>query len=220
MTPTEETTQPAPAPAKPRRRRKHHKRRKYSSKPIVPFRPDEASLGPAMRELSPLRRQFVLELRYGPSGYGSAIRAARASGLVGKKTTDEAARVTTSRVLHDPKVQAALREVGGAWVTAEAFTAIGNVATIANDQEHRDCLRANLALMDRGGFAVETTHHVTVEHKIDYTKQALEEIARFRALGVARERLEAIYGSDGVYHLEQQLERDKVIEGEAVEVAP
>jgi hypothetical protein len=115
--------------------------------------------------------------------------------------------------LHNSKVQEALREIGGKIIRAEAFQSIKNTVAIASDLQHKDCLRANLALMDRGGFAVETHHSITVEHKIDYTKQALEEIARFRALGVARERLEAIYGSDGLFHLEQQLD-SKVIDGE------
>jgi phage terminase small subunit len=202
-------TQPAPAKSKRQRRRKH------SALPLVPERPDEASLGPCMRALTQKQRRFVLELRHGPAGYGSEVRAARAEGYGTRTSSDLALRVEAHRVLHNPNVQEALREIGGKIIRAEAFQSIKNTVAIANDLQHRDCLKANLALMDRGGFAVETHHSVTVEHKIDYTRQALEEIARFRALGVARDRLEQIYGPDGLYHLEQQLEHNKAIDGEA-----
>jgi hypothetical protein len=76
-----------------------------------------------------------------------------------------------------------------------------------------NCFKANIELMNRGGFAPQTHHTVTVEHKVDYTKQALEELATFRRLGVAREQLEQIYGRDGLFHLEQQLDPGKLIDG-------
>jgi len=212
MKPTEQ------APAKPKKRSR--RKRKYSSAPLVPALPDEETLGPCMRALTEKQRRFVLELRHGPAGYGSEIRAARAAGYGKPTSSDLVLRVEAHRTLHNPKVQEALREVGGKIIRAEAFQSIKNTVAIANDLQHRDCLKANLALMDRGGFAVETSHHVTVEHKVNYVQQAIEEVARFKALGVARDRLEQIYGSDGLYHLEQQIERSKTIEGEAVEVIP
>jgi hypothetical protein len=171
---------------------KRHRRRKYDATPLV-AEIDERSLGPAMSALTEKQRRFVLELRHGPAGYGSEVRAAREA----------------PRTLHDPRVQEALREVGGKIIRAEAFQSIANVTAIARDLNHKDSLKANLALMDRGGFAVETHHHLTVEHKVDYSKQALEELAAFRRLGVARERLEEIFGRDGLYHLERQLDAAK-----------
>lgn len=167
-----------------------------------------------MKALSPRQRQFVMELREGPIGYGSEVRAARAAGLGGPDPSDATIKVRASEALHDPKVQEALKEVGGKLIRAASFQSIRNVETIANDLAHRDCLRANLALLDRG-FPVETTHHVTVEH-VDSTKQAMLELAMFRRLGVPREKLESIYGKDGLFHLEQQLDQPKIIEGKAV----
>jgi hypothetical protein len=49
---------------KPKRRRS----RKYSSRPIAPPVPDEASLGPKMAALNERQRKFVMELVYGPVG--------------------------------------------------------------------------------------------------------------------------------------------------------
>jgi phage terminase small subunit len=196
---------------KPKRRRS----RKYSAEPLAVV-PNDADLGPAMLALTPKQRRFVLELRHGPAGYGSEVRAARAAGYGTRSSSDLSMRVLAHQSLHNPRVQDALREVGGKIIRAEAFQSIKTTTAIAHDLTHKDCLKANLALLDRGGFAIETHHLVTVEHKIDYQKQALEELAAFRRLGVVRETLEQIFGRDGLYHLEQQLDasKPKMIEGE------
>jgi hypothetical protein len=199
---------------RPKRRRS----RKYSAEPLAPVPDHDESLGPAMRALTPKQRRFVLELRHGPAGYGSEVRAARAAGYGTPTSSDLSMRVLAHQALHGERVQAALREVGGKIIRAEAFQCIRNTTAIARDLTHRDCLKANLALMDRGGFSVETHHTITVEHRTDYTKQALEELATFRRLGVERARLEEIFGRDGLYHLERQLDaQPKLVEGDCVE---
>jgi hypothetical protein len=203
-------------------RPKRRRRQKYSTAPLAPDNDASESYGPAMRSLSPMQRKFVLELRHGPAGYGSEIRALKAAGYGKPHSTEATLYAMTNHVLYNPKVQDALRELGGKIIRAEAFVSLKNVATIARDLSHRDCLRANLALMDRGGFAPETIHNIVVEHRTDYTKQALEELATFRRLGVERARLEEIFGRDGLYHLERQLDasQPKLIEGEYAEIAP
>jgi hypothetical protein len=185
---------------------KRHRSQKYAATPLIGAI-DISSFGPAMQALNPRQQRFVLELQAGPVGYGSEVRAARAAGYFSPTSTKNSRQVITNSVLHNPKVQAALAEVGSKIIRAASFTSIKNTEKIANDLHHRDCLKANLALMDRGGFAVETMHHITVEHKIDYSKQALQELETFRRLGVARERLEDIFGRDGLFHLEQQLDK-------------
>jgi len=204
-------TEPA---AKPKR----HRRAKYSAAPLVTDEDlNDQSLGPCMRALTLKQRRFVWELKHGPAGYGSEVRAARAAGYGTPTSSNMSMRALAYQALHHPKIQDALRELGGKIIRAEAFQSIKTTVAIANDIKHRDCLKANLALMDRGGFAVETVHHVTVEH-FDYRKSALEELTAFRKLGVARERLEEIFGRDGLFHLEQQLDgAPKLIEGEVIE---
>jgi hypothetical protein len=171
----------APAIRKPKRRRSQ----KYSAAPLV-GEIDESSLGPAMRKLTEKQRRFVLELQAGPAGYGCQLRATRAAGYGTPTTSSKALRVEASRLLHNSKVQDALREVGGKLIQASAFQAIRNVVDIANNMRHRDCLKANLALLDRGGFAVETVHHVAVEHDHKHSIAATPEVlARIRQLAFA-----------------------------------
>jgi phage terminase small subunit len=164
---------------KPRRRRS----RKYSATPLV-GEIVESALGPCMLALTAKQRRFVLELQRGPAGYGSAVRAVRAAGYGTPTSSSRALRVEAHRALHNPKIQEALREVGGKIIRAEAFQSIQTTASIARNMKHKDCLKANLALMDRGGFGVETVHHVEVEHKhaIEATPKVLE---RIRQLALA-----------------------------------
>ena len=191
---------------KPKRRRS----RKYAAIPTVSV-PDESELGPAMLALSPKRRLFVLELANGPGGYGSEIRACRAAGYSGGDAT---LKTAASKIVHHDKVQAALREVGAKMIRASAFSAIRQTERIANDLAHRDCLKACLALMDRGGFAVETHHTVTVEHK-SLDDQALEALRTMRALKASREQLVEMFGQNGLARYENMLaDKATVIEAQ------
>jgi hypothetical protein len=147
----------------------------------------------------------------GPSGYGSEIRAARAAGWTGN---DDVLRNAASKALHNQNVQEALREVGGKMIGASAFSAIRQTERIANDPDHRDRLKACLALMDRGGFAVETHHTVTVEHK-SLDDQALDALRTMRALKATREQLIDMFGAAGLTRYENMLsEKSKAIEGQ------
>jgi hypothetical protein len=167
--------------ARPKHR---HRSRKYSAEPLAVVPPVE-DLGPCMAALTPKQRAFVMELRAGPAGYGSEVRAARAARYGTPTSSDGSMKVMAHNVLHNPKVQEALREVGIRIIRAEAFQSIKNTAAIANDREHRDCLKANLALLDRGGFAVETVHHVTVERSQEMIVIATDEvIERIRQLAM------------------------------------
>ena len=116
-----------------------HRRQKYSAEPLAVV-PDESELGPAMLKLTPKQRAFVYELKVGPIGYGSEVRAARAAGY--GPSTPGCLRRIAHQVLHNPKVQDALREIGGKLIRAAAFQSIRNTEMIANDLNHRDCLRA------------------------------------------------------------------------------
>ena len=197
--------------------RKRNRRRKYSAAPLVMGEIDASSLSPAMLAITPKQRRFVLELRYGPAGYGSEVRAARAAGFGTPTSSDNAMKVEAHRTLHHPKVQEALREVGGKIIRAEAFQSIKNTARIANDIQHKDCLKANLALMDRGGFAVETHHHVTVSH-IDHDAEAVGELRALLDMGVAKEKLEELFGRNGLTRYERLLAIEDGKRAEAAKV--
>lgn len=170
-----------PATRKPKRCRSQ----KYSAAPLI-GEINENGLGPAMLALTPKQRRFVLELQRGPAGYGSAVRAVRAAGYGTPTSSSTAMRVEANRVLHNPKVQDALREIGGRIIRAEAFQSIQTTAAIARNAKHKDCLKANLALMDRGGFGVETVHHVEVAHSHKHSIAATPEVLeRIRQLALA-----------------------------------
>jgi hypothetical protein len=190
--------------AKPKR----YRRRKYSSEPTVVVPPEE-DLGPCMLALNPYQRRFVLELRNGPVGYGSEVRAARAAGYGTPTSSDVSVRNLANQVLHNAKVQAALKEVGHRIIRAASFQSIQNTISIANDLEHRDCLKANLALLDRAGFAAETFHHVTVE------KTAPDMVVIATAEVLAQIRQLAI---DAGLDPARQVAAAKQIEGVATEV--
>jgi hypothetical protein len=175
---------------------KRHRRRKYSAEPLATA-PATEDCGPAMAALTEKQRRFVMELRYGPAGYGSEVRAARAAGYGNSRSTDNSMKVTAHQTLHNPKVQNALHEIGGKVIRAEAFQSIKNTVTIANDLTHRDCLKANIALMDRGGFAVETHHTVTVERSPATIALATEQILQRIALLTAKLGLEPVKQIEG-----------------------
>jgi hypothetical protein len=99
------TAQPAQDERKPKRFRS----RKYASAPLAVM-PDIESMGPALRALTPKQRRFILELRDGPSGYGSIVRAARIA--YGEAGSEDGLNVIACKVLHDDKVQLAMREIG------------------------------------------------------------------------------------------------------------
>jgi phage terminase small subunit len=173
------------ASSTPARKPKRRRSQKFSARPLV-GEINEAELGPAMRALTPKQRRFVLELQRGPAGYGSAVRAVKAAGYGTPTSSSTALRVEAHRVLHNPRVQDALREVGGKIIRAEAFQSIQTTAEIARNAKHKDCLKANLALMDRGGFGVETVHHVEVAHEHRHSIAATPEmLERIRQLALA-----------------------------------
>jgi phage terminase small subunit len=148
-----------PAPARPKR----HRRPKYSTRPLATVPPPE-EWGPALAALTDKQRKFVLELHAGPNGYGTGVRAVKAAGY-GIETSDEAVfRVMAAQALSDPKIQAALRELGPKAISAEGFQSIANIAAIANDAKVKPetRLKANIALLSHA-FPAETSHVVKVE---------------------------------------------------------
>jgi uncharacterized protein with GYD domain len=185
---------------RPKRRRS----RKYSAEPLAVIPENHESLGPAMQALTPKARRFVLELASGPDGYGSLVRAARAAGYGTASSTENAMKVLAHQALHNPKVQEALREVGGKLIRTEAFLGIHVLVAIARDPKHKDRLRAAVELMNRGGFAVETHHTITVEH-VDHDAEAVGQLRMLRGEGISREQLEIYFGKNGLTRFERLL---------------
>jgi hypothetical protein len=188
---------------------------KKRAKPIVPI--DLKSLGPKMRALpndawrAAAVARFLVKRGRGGGNTGAARAAGFADGAELKRTA--------FRIFHDQRMLEALHELGEQHLKNGVPDAIATVFEIMDDKRHKDRLKAAQVLIDRA-HPVSTLHHVTVEHKINYQKQALEEVAAFRRLRVPREVLEEKYGRDGLYFLEQQLDGPpKVIEGTAKDIS-
>ncbi len=136
----------------------------------------DARLGPAMTELSPMMRQFVLAILQ--TGCSQA-KAAELAGYTGNAATLKA---TGWRLAHDDRVQAAIQEEARKLIRDTAGMAIGVIADIAQDRTlpPRDRLKAAVELLNRSGLHPHTEHHVTVERQRQQTTAALVE--RVRAL--------------------------------------
>lgn len=183
--------------------------------PLLPI--DQTTLGPKMRALpNDMWRAAAVARFLVPPGRGGNTAACRAAGF-GQGGKGEWVRMTAYGIFHDPRMLEALHELGEQYLKNGVPDVIGVVKEIMSDKTHKDRLRAAQIFIDRA-HPTESLHRVTVEHKVDYTRQALEELAAFRRLGVAREKLEQIFGRDGLYHLEKQLDAPKTIEGVATDL--
>lgn len=159
-------------------------------------------LGPAMRELTEMQREFVRALTTEPPGYGMLTRAARRAGY-GK----ESKPATLSKHAHDlsrnPKIIEAINEeakkVTRGAGHAEALAALFNMV---RDPMHKDHARAVAMIMDRV-HPTESKHSIDVTHRtVDPDREALEEMKAARQLGASREKLLELFGANGLDRLE------------------
>lgn len=162
--------------------------------------------GPAMRALGPMQRRFVLAILADP--FGNGARWARAAGY---SDASEAAKVTAHRLLHDPKVEAAIAEM-----TREQLNVLGPVLAtaglirIARNAKHPKHFQALEALANRTGFHETSEHRVSVHHT-DRTGVAMAERIRALAVQLGMDPA-ALLGANA------PAEPMKLIEGEATEV--
>ena len=156
-----------------------------------------------MAALDPKWRTFVRALFEGRQGHGSYANAARAAGF-GTKTSSAASIATMAyRIAHDPRTQAAIREKGQKRIATMAPKAINRLEALLDTPGSKDHARAIGMVLDRT-HVIESKQTITVEHRIDPTTQAIEQIVAAYKLSVPRISLEAAYGRDGLWHLEQE----------------
>ena len=134
--------------------------------------PDAADLGPAMQALNDRQRAFVVALF--ALGCCDPVEAARAAGYPDNGKTG--IRVQAHRLAHHPKVQAAIDEWQKRGSKALVPFATKNIVAIASGAQHKDQLKANLALLAMGGHGPVTESRVT--HEVVLTRQ--EQIAQIR----------------------------------------
>ena len=125
--------------------------------------PDPKYWGPALAALkTDKQRRFVWAMLYSPD-QGNAARMAGFSD----SSNGQACRARGCELMQREDVLAALHEV--AWKRLNGFSlkAIDSLERIIDDPEHPKHLVAIGMALDRTGFAAQTEHRVTVEHKVD-----------------------------------------------------
>ena len=115
-------------------------------------------LGPAMMDLTDPQRMFVMH--YLNQGGQNAAEAARRAGY---GNSPETQAVSASRMLRQPRILAALREVADHRLKSGAILAASAIVEIANDPLHRDRFKAATELLNRAGLVVETVSRVITE---------------------------------------------------------
>jgi hypothetical protein len=183
----------------------------------LPAKDDDASLGPAMRDLCNERQRLFVENLFKEK---SAAAAARAAGY-GENSSALTVANIAHNLLSNPKVVAAINEQVKLRLRAEGAKAVRVVQEIMDDVASKDRLKAaNLILerIDPVAQRVEVEH----THKIDTTAERLEQLRFLKSLNVAREKLLEVFGSNGLDHYEQLLiEQDKksaVVDAEFTEI--
>jgi phage terminase small subunit len=166
--------------------------------------PDEASLGPAMRELNVSQRRFVVAALTFPTGKDWQI--AKAAGYSDR--SHGALRVCAHRLFHDEKVIAGLHEEASKRLRSSSVLAVSVLMKIARTDGHRDQLRAAEGLLNRTGL------HETSEHRVSVTHQDQSSAATERRIRAAMERLEKL-GRDPALLL-GRMRPSPVLEGEVM----
>jgi hypothetical protein len=121
---------------------------------------DLSGYGPAMLALGPKPRRFVLAMAADP--FGSAASWARAAGY---SDTGGAAKVRAHHLLRNPRVEAAVFEVGRSQLFGVGpILASAVLLRTAANPKHPQHLRAAEMIANRVGLHEKTEHHVSVSH--------------------------------------------------------
>lgn len=152
------------------------------AKDLIDLHLDEAALGPCMRALNERQRRFVIAMLEMPSA--DHTNAARLAGY--SDPGNSGIRAQATRLAHAPKIQAAIQEEARKRMGALQILAISRVGEIAADPLHKDSLKANLALLDRGGLHAKTESHSVIEHRGAPDEEVVEKIIRMaKLLGIS-----------------------------------
>jgi len=168
--------------------------------PTVPI--DCTSLGPMMVALPNDRWRAAAVARFHVRSNTEAVTVAGFGNAQGTTTPNNMKRIAYS-IFHDERMLLALRELGEKHLVNGIPDAIGAVQEILADKDHKDRLRAAQTLLDRA-YPLTTHQHLTVEH-IDHDAEAVAQLRILKGLGVAPEKLEQIFGVNGITKFERLL---------------
>jgi hypothetical protein len=138
------------------------------------------------------------------SGIETPVAAARAAGYA---DNTGGIRVTSHRLMHDPRVLDAIQEATGVALQGLAPLAVRRAKDILDDPKHPAHARIIETVLDRTGHFARSEHTMKVEHSLDVRE--LEELARRLAAETGVAAAKFLGTNEG-----------RVIEGEALEAGP
>lgn len=175
-----------------------------------------------MQALSERERKFVW-FYVTNEGPPNAAQAARDAGY---SDVSEGAKVRAHALMHRERVILALEEVGRKAFRGLLGPAVRAASRLIENDKHTDHSKAVFTTLARLGLGEKSSVDVSVsgEVTVNHTDQALNDLRTLMGLGVAREKLEEIFGFSGLSRYEKMLlEQDraagKVIEHRADEGA-
>lgn len=132
---------------------------------------DRDQFGPAMSKLSEQQQNFII-------AYWSSDTQHEAARIAGYKSDNlNALKVQASRLLHSPKIRAALQEFAGNILMAEGVkTAVNRLLELMHSDNEKVALDAVKTFLDRNGMVAATQHNVNVE--VTLTRE--EKVAKLR----------------------------------------
>jgi phage terminase small subunit len=139
---------------------------------------------PAMEALDDRRKRFVLLLFSTEFGHGAQSQAARLAGFGTDKSTAKTMAVIGSQLAAEPRIQAALVEMGRLHLTAAVPLAVKALIRLLQNPKHRDHARAIDAVLSRT-YPTQTSHHLKIETNSRITISADQALARIRELAAA-----------------------------------
>ena len=170
---------------------------------------------------------------------GAQTNACRRAGFGKPTSSDNFFQRYANKLMSDERIQRAILAEAKKTLRGAAPEAVNALLNVIRDPKHRDHIRGVDMLLSRTD-AVETHASITHYIEVDHHREALDQLALMKRLGVAHEKLIEMFGYSGLGRYEQMLiERDgapKVsapepekprqpggpvtIDGEAVEVKP
>lgn len=173
----------------------------------VPLMPESADLPEAVRDLRDARwRRFVWFYVFN-GGVGSD--AARNAGYSDVK---EAAKVRAHALLQRVDIQAGIASLTRAYLFSLAPKAVLRLNDLLDDPKHSKHAKAIEMTLSRTGHGEKTEVEVNVNHRIDHTDAAVQDLQRLRDLGVPRETLVETFGHSGLARYERMLAERQVKE--------
>jgi hypothetical protein len=161
------------------------KRQRGKRRELAPLEPLDAKDGPAMQALpSDRHRAFVRALYQVRPGHGANVKAAKLAGFGTPTSTPQSMATIASRLAHDDRVLAAIREEDEKHIRSSAPRAIRALSHLIETPGHKDHARGIGMVLDRVHPA---TSVVSVAHKHEHdispdAKDAVQVLARIAEL--------------------------------------